>query len=134
MADADRIIVLQVHAADARGRRRGRVLFLYDLAQPFTVSGSEGVVPAVPTPYATLGGVAPEVAQFQLLTSGQVDALDAGTMVAEVVNGTWPVTESDLQVTARLMAHYPVRKAATMAELATRYEYMGVAFPAPPGV
>ena len=91
------------------------VAFLYPIAAPVQVDGSN----VVPTPAPTEGPLA------AILSVGEAGALNGGTAAYEVVQYGPAPEKTGAQMAAELRALYAERKAAFDAGYARRYKYIG---------
>lgn len=105
----------EIKALDGNGAGEYRVLFLYPIAAPKQVGGSN----VVPTPAPTEGVIA------DLLSAGEVNALNTGTSAYEVINYGPSPTKTGAELVAELQTLYVDRKAAFDADYASRYKYIG---------
>jgi hypothetical protein len=106
----------EITVLDGDSQREYRLLFLYPIAAPAQVGGSNIVV----TPSATL----PDYASSILTTQEKAD-LDGGTKAFEVITFRKDVGLTGPQLAAAARAKYATRRAEYLADYAVWFAHIG---------
>lgn len=100
------------------------IMFLYTISSPITVNGTN----VVPTPTTIDGAsVLPDiVSDHNLLTAGEITALDSGTMAYELTNITQNEGTTNAELLAAAQAKHAIMQANYIVDYNIKYSLSGI--------
>lgn len=108
----------EIRILDGDGNLEYRVLFLFPIATPILVGGSN----VVPTPTSGLDPLA-----LAILTTNEENALNAGTSAYQTVTFRKDPALTNPQLATRMKEIYAAQKAVFDAAYTARYQHVGTA-------